>query len=85
MKDINSPEELYQELTNISTDNSVSQFTIPGKGKFTLVYQESDENIAKEIESDEDLKKLIHENLAAYEKGDYQTTSELLKSLSKEK
>ncbi len=83
MKNIKSPDELFSELNAMNEKNSVSQFVVPGKGKFTLVYQECTE-VQEEIESDEELKKMIHESLEAYEKGDYQTTSELLRTLSKE-
>ena len=85
MKNIHSADELFSVLNKMNKDNSVSQFLIPGKGKFTLVYQEVENPIDEEIESDQELKNLIHESLAAYERGEYQTTSELLESLSKEK
>ena len=85
MKNLHSADELFSELNKMNKDNSVSQFLIPVKGKFTLVYQEVEKTIDEEIESDQELKNLIHESLAAYERGEYQTTSELLESLSKEK
>lgn len=85
MKNIHSADELFSEINKLNKDNSISQFLIPGKGKYTLVYQEADNTIEEEIETDEELKNMIHESLAAYERGEYQTTTELLKSLSKEK
>ncbi|UJL46902.1 hypothetical protein KFZ58_02850 [Virgibacillus sp. NKC19-16] len=83
MKNINSPEELYEEMDKLDKRDSVTQFSVQGKGNFTLVYQGKDTTVEEEIESDEELKKMVHESLAAYERGDYQTTSGLLKSLSK--
>ncbi|GAB3796235.1 hypothetical protein [Virgibacillus kimchii] len=38
----------------------------------------------EEIDADEELKEMIRESMEAYKKGDYQSTSELLKCLSKE-
>lgn len=35
--------ELLKYIDKMDRDNSVVQFTIPGKGRFTLVLQEEDE------------------------------------------
>lgn len=84
MKHINSPKALYHELNNMSKDNSVSQFRVPGMGQFVLVYQDDDFAVEEEINSDEDLQTMIQESIAAYKRGDYQTTTEILKEFAKE-
>ncbi|MGY0694337.1 hypothetical protein ACW2QC_16405 [Virgibacillus sp. FSP13] len=84
MKNIKTANELFSELNKMDRENSILQFLVPEKGKFTLVYQNDDSSLQDEIENDGDLKKMIHESLEAYERGDAQTTSDLLKSLSKE-
>lgn len=43
MEKIQSSEELMKYISNLNKENSVFQFSIPGKGKFTLVLQEEDE------------------------------------------
>ncbi|MFC5986625.1 hypothetical protein [Marinicrinis lubricantis] len=43
MEKVNSPEELMENISNMSRDNSVYHFHIPGKGKFTLVLQEEEQ------------------------------------------
>lgn len=42
MGKILSSEELMKYIFNMDSENSVFQFSIPGKGKFTLVLQEED-------------------------------------------
>lgn len=71
-------------ISNMNSDNSVFQFTIPGKGKFTLVLQEADEkSIHLEAEENPELKRMLKESQEQYEHKRGMTTSELLNSLSK--
>jgi len=84
MGKIQSSEELMKYISNMSRDNSVFQFSIPGKGKFTLVLQEEDEQSIKvEAEKSPELKRMLKESMEQYESGSSMTTTELLKSLSK--
>jgi hypothetical protein len=80
-ENINSPQELFNELKGMNENNSVTQFQVPGKGRFTIVYQEG-ASVQEEIDADEERKDMISESMEAYKKGDYQSTFELLKSLS---
>jgi len=84
MGKIQSSEELMKYISNMSRDNSVFQFSIPGKGKFTLVLQEEDEQSIKvEAEKSPELKHMLKESMEQYESGSGMTKTELLKSLSK--
>lgn len=84
MKHVYSAEELYAELDKLNKDNSVARFSIPGKGKFTLVYEEQEKTIQEEVDSDDELKKMIHESRKEYKEGRYITMSEFIKSTSDE-
>ncbi|MFB4169006.1 hypothetical protein [Virgibacillus sp. JSM 102003] len=80
---IKSSEELMNRVENMDHDNSVFQFSIPGKEKFTLVLQEEDENsIKSDVEKNPQLKQMIEESKSEYKKGKGMSTSELLDSLS---
>jgi hypothetical protein len=80
---IGSSEELMSRIANMDSDNSVFQFSIPGKGKFTLVLQEEDENSIKaDVEKTPQLKMMIAESKSEYKKGRGMSTSDLLNSLS---
>ncbi|PAV27745.1 hypothetical protein CIL05_20235 [Virgibacillus profundi] len=80
---IESSEELMKYISDMNRDNSVIQFSILGKGKFTLVLQEeSEQSIKADIERNPHLGQMIRESQSAYEEGKGITTSELLKSLS---
>ncbi|WP_188631066.1 hypothetical protein, partial [Lentibacillus kapialis] len=58
-------------------------FSVPGKGKFTLVLQEEDENsINFDVEKNPQLKQMIKESRSEYKNGKGMSTSELLNSLS---
>ncbi|WP_394238221.1 hypothetical protein [Niallia oryzisoli] len=84
MGKIQSSEELMKYISNMNKDNSVFQFSIPGKGKFTLVLQEEDEQSVKaEADESPELKRMLKESMEQYESGSGITTTELLKSLSK--
>lgn len=76
-------DELMKYISNMDRENSVVQFSIPGKGRFTLVLQEEDEpSIRAEVEANPELEKMIIESQEQYQKGFGMTTSELLKSIS---
>lgn len=84
MGKIQSSEELMKYIANMNSENSVVQFSIPGKGKFTLVLQEEDEkSINSEAEENPELKRMLKESQEQYENGLGMSTKELLKSLSK--
>lgn len=84
MEKVHSADELMKYISNMDKENSVGQVFIPGKGKFTIVLQESeDENsIAAEVEKNPQLGKMIQESIDAYHNGKTFHTSELLKTLS---
>ncbi|WP_413375699.1 hypothetical protein [Alkalihalobacillus sp. 1P02AB] len=84
MAKIFSSEELMKYISNMNSENSVFQFSIPGKGKFTLVLQEDDEqSIKAEAEKNPELKRMLKESMEQYENGKGMNTTELLRSLSK--
>lgn len=83
MGKILSSEELMKYIFNMDSENSVFQFSIPGKGKFTLVLQEEDvQSIKADAESNLNLNHMFKKSEEQYKKGFGITTSELLKSLS---
>lgn len=85
MEKVNSPEELMENISNMSRDNSVYHFHIPGKGKFTLVLQEEEQrSIQADVESNSELKVMIEQSRKEFKLGKALSTSELLKSLSPE-
>lgn len=85
MEKVNSPEELMENISNMSRDNSVYQFHIPGKGKFTLVLQEEEQrSIQADVEANPELKFMIEQSKQEFKLGKAMSTSELLKSLSPE-
>jgi len=80
---IESSEELMKCIENMDRDHSVFQFSIPGKGKFTLVLQEEDESSIKaDVEKSPNLKQMIKESQHAYKEGKGMTTSQMLNSFS---
>lgn len=84
MGKIKSSEELMKQIENMNSDNSVFQFSIPGKGKFTLVLQEEDEkSIQFEADENPELRRMLKESQEQYDNGLGISTSELLNSLSK--
>jgi hypothetical protein len=83
MKMIESSEELMKYIEQMNRDHSVIQFSIQGKGKFTLVLQEEDEpSIEEDIEKNPHLKQMVQESQRDYKEGKGMTTEELLNSLS---
>lgn len=85
MEKVNSPEELMENIANMSRDNSVYQFQIPGKGTFTLVLQEEEQrSIQADVEANPELKALIERSRKEFNLGKALNTSEILKSFSPE-
>ncbi|MBP1933226.1 hypothetical protein [Ammoniphilus resinae] len=85
MQKISSSTELMDAIVKMNKENSVCSFFIPGKGTFTVVLQEEDTSlIASDVKSDPELKQMISESRLAYTRGKFQTTAELIKSLSPE-
>lgn len=83
MGKVHFSEELMKYILSMDRENSVVQFSIPGKGRFTLVLQEEDEqSIKSDIEANPELEIMIKESQKQYKKGYGMSTSELLKSLS---
>lgn len=83
METLHSTKELIKYISNMNRDNSVCQFYIPGKGRFTLVLQEEDEaTINEEAKMNPELKKMIRESREEYRQGLGMSTSDLLDSLS---
>lgn len=83
MGKVHSSEELMNYISNMNRDNSVVQFSIPGKGKFTLVLQEEDDqSIKADAEANPELQRMILEAHEQYKKGLGMTTSDFLKSFS---
>jgi hypothetical protein len=80
---VRTTEDLMEQFVTMNKENSVRQVFIPGKGKFTIVLQEEDQDSSEsEIRTNPELKKMINKSLEAYEQGNSMTTGELLKSLS---
>jgi hypothetical protein len=42
LKEVQTKEDLMEQLSNMNKENNVCQVFIPGKGKFTIVLQEED-------------------------------------------
>jgi len=81
---IESLEELINRIEKMDRENSVFQFSIPGKGKSTLVLQEEDnDSIKADAEKNPQLKQMIKESKSEYKMGKGMSTSELLNSFSK--
>ncbi|QGH35667.1 hypothetical protein GI584_17125 [Gracilibacillus salitolerans] len=84
MSEIQSVKELMKCISDMDSENSVLQFTIPGKGKFTLVLQEEERSIKSEADENPELEQMLKESKQQYKDGRGMTTKELLKSFSKE-
>lgn len=82
-----SPEELMDHIFNMDSENSVFQFFIPGKGKFTLVLQEEDvqsdvQSIEADVKVNPTLDHMFKKSQEQYKKGIGITTPDFLKTLS---
>jgi len=83
MEKLRSSDELMRHISNMNSENSISQVFIPGKGKFTIVLQEEvQQSIADDVKTNPELKEMIHKSMEAYKEGRYATTTELIDSLS---
>lgn len=83
MDTIESSEELRRQIVNMNQDNSVLQFSILGKGKFTLVLQEeAEQSIKSDSDNNPQLKKMIQESRIQYKAGKGMSTSEILDSIT---
>ena len=82
MNKVLSSEELMKYIDEMDRENSVMQFSIPGKGRFTLVLQEEDEqSIYADVNKNPQLEMMFKESEEQYRKGLGMTTLDLLKSL----
>lgn len=78
-----SSEDLMKYIYKMDSENSVLQFSIPGKGKFTLVLQEDEQqSIKADVETNPQLERMFKESEEQYKSGFGITTTDLLKSLS---
>jgi hypothetical protein len=85
MEKVNSPEELMDFITNMNRENSVYQFQIPGKGRFTLVLQEEEQrSIQADVKANPELQAMIEQSRQEYKLGKGMSTSEILQSFSPE-
>ncbi|PGZ92087.1 hypothetical protein [Bacillus sp. AFS029533] len=75
-------EELMRYISNMNRENSVVQFSVPGKGRFTLVLQEEENSIKADIEANPEIEIMIRKSQEEYKKGLGGSTSEFLKSIS---
>lgn len=83
MSKVHFSDELMKHISSMDRENSIVQFRIPGKGKFTLVLQEEDErSIEADVEANPQLGKMITKSQEQYKNGLGMSTQELLKSMS---
>jgi len=75
-------EELMRYISNMNRENSVVQFSVPGKGRFTLVLQEEEKSIKADIEANPEIEIMIRKSQDEYKKGLGVSTSDFLKSIS---
>ncbi|MEH7399473.1 hypothetical protein V7148_00635 [Gottfriedia acidiceleris] len=75
-------EELMRYISNMNRENSVVQFSVPGKGRFTLVLQEEEQSIKADIEANPEIEIMIRKSQDEYKKGLGVSTSDFLKSIS---
>ncbi|MBM7634015.1 hypothetical protein [Geomicrobium sediminis] len=83
MERVQSTKELMEYISKMNRENSVGQFFIPGKGRFTLVLQEEDEpSISDDVAANPALDKMITESKQQYQQGLGYSTKELLESFT---
>ncbi|KLU60158.1 hypothetical protein CEB3_c35890 [Peptococcaceae bacterium CEB3] len=81
MEEVRTTEDLLEQIASMSKENSVRQVFIPGKGKFTIVLQEEDQDsIAADLRTHPNLKQMMNESLEAYNQGRSKATVDVLKS-----
>jgi hypothetical protein len=80
---VRSAKQLLEYIATMNREKSVYQFIIPGKGKFTLVFQEEDEqSISDDVKANPELKNMINESREQYKQGLGISTNEFLKSMT---
>ncbi|MFB4161937.1 hypothetical protein ACE1TF_18860 [Geomicrobium sp. JSM 1781026] len=87
MGNVQSVHELMRYISKMNRENSVCQFSIPGKGTFTLVLQEEDDkepSIQDDASANPALDQMMKESKKQYEKDLGHSTKGLLDSLSSE-
>lgn len=78
-----SSKELMNYISNMNKENSVIQFSIPGKGRFTLVLQEEDvQSIKADVEVNPTLEHMFKKAEEQYKNGFGITTTDFLGVLS---
>ena len=83
MEKVRSAKQLLEYIATMNREKSVYQFLIPGKGRFTLVFQEEDEqSINDDVEANPELIKMINESREQYKQGLGMSTKDLLKSMT---
>ncbi len=81
---IYSAQDLMQRIEKLTSDDSVCQVFIPGKGQLTIVLQAKRQlSIAEEAQEDPELREMLQASRKAHEVGEVMTTDEFLKSISK--
>lgn len=83
MERVQSAQELMEYISKMNRENSICQFSIPGKGRFTLVLQEEDEqSISEDVAANPALDEMIKESKQQYQQGLGYSTKELLESFT---
>ncbi|MFC5407654.1 hypothetical protein [Cohnella soli] len=83
MEKVQTESELFEHINRMSRINSVSQVFIPGKGTFTIVFQEEDPTtIHEEVALNPALRQMIQDSRADYKLGNGLTTEQFLNSIS---
>ncbi|SFE99424.1 hypothetical protein SAMN05192532_10867 [Alteribacillus iranensis] len=58
-----------EHISNMNTENSVFQLSIPGKGKFTLVIRNKDDHFIQfEPDGNAEMKRMLKESQRQYER-----------------
>ena len=67
MNKVLSSEEVMKDINNMDGENSVIQFSIPGKGRFILVLQEEDDqSIEADVKNNPQLEIMFKESTEEY-------------------
>jgi len=74
-------EELMRYISNMNRENSVVQFSVPGKGRFTLTLEE-EQSIKTDIKANPKIEIMIRKSQEEYNKGLGVSSSGLLNSIS---
>lgn len=85
MEIIRSAEELMARVEQLTSEESVCQVVIPGKGQVTIVLQGNpDAPVEQEARNDVGLATMIAESREAYRNGHIMTTDQVLTSLGRD-